>query len=377
MKLHEFQARELLRQFDVDTGRAAVVTDAEDAARAAAAIGGAVMVKAQVLTGGRGKAGGVRRALTPEEARNATQAILRLSIKNLPVKRVLVVEALPVVREFYVGLTVDRQHRLVECILSAEGGVDIERTAESSPEKIVRVPYFDKSINNKTPFAADVKTVFGENAEKASELIAKLYRLFNEKDCSLLEINPCVLTADGRLVAADAKIILDDNALFKHPDLEQYRNAEEYGAAEIDARRSGLSFVSLDGTVGCMVNGAGLAMATMDLIRHFGGSPANFLDVGGSSNPEKVLAALKILLSNPSVTAILINIFGGITRCDDIARGIVMAKQRLAIRQPMVIRLTGTNGAQGREILGKEGTTAVLGMTEAVRRVVAMTGGAL
>jgi succinyl-CoA synthetase beta subunit len=275
--------------------------------------------------------------------------------------------------EFYVSLTVDRASRAVQCIASASGGMEIEEVAAKEPEKIVRFAVETRTGLVREKHYAELARAFGGAAvaDQAWALVQGMYRLFTEKDCSLVEINPCALTAQGKLVAADAKIIFDDSALYRHPELESYRSPEEYGAEEMDARSNGLSYVSLDGTIGCIVNGAGLSMATMDLIKYFGGSPANFLDVGGSSNPEKVLNALRIILANPRVEAILINIFGGITRCDDIARGILMAKEKLSIGVPLVIRLIGTNEKEGRALLSAAGIAAFDDLTDAVKGVVA------
>jgi succinyl-CoA synthetase beta subunit len=255
--------------------------------------------------------------------------------------------------------------------------MEIEEVAVRDPQKIVRFPLDTASGLVRERHFAALARVFptAELAEQAWSIVGGMYRLFSDKDCSLVEINPCALSAeDGRLVAADAKVIFDDNALYKHPELEAMRSREEYGEEEMDARANGLSYVSLDGSIGCIVNGAGLSMATMDLIKYFGGSPANFLDVGGSSNPEKVLNALRIILKNPRVTAVLINIFGGITRCDDIARGILMARERLAIPVPLVIRLIGTNEKEGRALLSEAGIDAYDDLTKAVQGVVARSG---
>jgi succinyl-CoA synthetase beta subunit len=299
-----------------------------------------------------------------------------MKIKGIVVQRVLVARAVDIAKEFYVSLTVDRALKAVQCIASASGGMEIEEIAVREPHKIIRFAldpeqglvrgrHFDALAH---AFAAPVVSPIV--AEQAWRIVEGMYRLFAEKDCSLVEINPCALTPDGSLVAADAKVIFDDNALYKHPELESLRSPEEYGEDEMDAKSHGLSYVGLDGAIGCIVNGAGLSMATMDLIKYFGGSPANFLDVGGSSNPEKVLNALRIISKNPRVTAILINIFGGITRCDDIARGILMAKEQIRIPVPLTIRLIGTNEKEGRGLLEKAGIDAYTDLTEAVQAVV-------
>jgi len=330
------------------------------------------MVKAQVLVGGRGKAGGVKMAADPKEAAARARDILGMKIKGIEVQRVLVARAVDIAAEYYVSLTVDRAAKAVQCIASASGGMEIEEIAVKEPHKIIRFAldpeqglvrgrHFDALAHAFTAPAV---------AEQAWRIVEGMSRLFLEKDCSLVEINPCALTRAGSLVAADAKVIFDDNALYRHPELESLRSPEEYGEDEMDAKSSGLSYVGLDGTIGCIVNGAGLSMATMDLIKYFGANPANFLDVGGSSNPEKVLNALRIISKNPRVSAILINIFGGITRCDDIARGILMAREKLSIPVPLTIRLIGTNEKEGRQLLEAAGIDAYTDLTEAMQAVV-------
>ena len=355
----------------VPEGRVAA-TPAE-AEKIAEEIGYPVMVKAQVLVGGRGKAGGVKMARSREEAVGRARDILGMKIKGIEVMKVLVARAVDITSEYYVSLTIDRSSRAVQCIASASGGMEIEEIAVREPERIIRFNLDPQAGLVRARHFESLARAFpsADLAEQGWKIVEGMYRLFSEKDCSLVEINPCALTPQGKLVAADAKVIFDDNALYKHPELEQLRSPEEYGADEMDARANGLSYVSLDGTIGCIVNGAGLSMATMDIIKYFGGSPANFLDVGGSSNPEKVLNALRIILKNPGIEAILINIFGGITRCDDIARGILMAKEKLAIPVPLVIRLIGTNEKEGRQILSGAGMDAYDDLTEAVKGVVA------
>jgi succinyl-CoA synthetase beta subunit len=296
-----------------------------------------------------------------------------MDIRGFTVSGILVAPALTIAHEYYVAITVNRSTKHIDCIVSDAGGVDIEETAARTPEKIVTIPFTEDSSG--VPDTDRLKPIFGSRAAEVAIVISRLFKLFRDKDCSLVEVNPLVITApDAAIVALDAKIVIDDSALYKHPDLEAMRNPEEYSADELEAQRCKLSFVGLDGSVGCMVNGAGLAMATMDLIQLAGGRPANFLDVGGSSNPEKVLGAFRILLANRSVKSILVNIFGGITRCDDIARGIIMAKEQLQMSIPLVIRLTGTNEDKGRELLGSAGITALGEMSEAVRQAVALAG---
>jgi succinyl-CoA synthetase beta subunit len=376
MKLHEFQAKGFLKEYGIPVPEGRPASTPQEAKAIAASIGCPVMVKAQVLVGGRGKAGGVKMAKTPEEAESKARDILGMRIKGIEVQRVLVASAVDIEAEFYVSLTVDRSTKTVQCIASASGGMDIEEIAATRPEKIVRFPLDPAAGPVRAHHLGRLSEAFGrELSDPAWAILQGMYRLFSEKDCSLVEINPCARVAGGKLVAADAKVIFDDNALFRHPELENLRSPEEYSAEEMDARSNGLSYVGLDGTIGCIVNGAGLSMATMDLIKYFGGSPANFLDVGGSSNPEKVLNALRIILKHAGLTAILINIFGGITRCDDIARGILMARERLSIPVPLVIRLIGTNEAEGRALLKEAGIDAYEDLTDAVKGVVARAAG--
>jgi succinyl-CoA synthetase beta subunit len=375
MKLHEYQAKGLLRDYGIPVPEGKVAETPAQAEAIAGEIGCPVMVKAQVLVGGRGKAGGVKMARDPKEAGARARDILGMKIKGIEVQRVLVARAVDISAEFYVSLTVDRASKAVQCIASASGGMEIEEIAVKEPQKIIRFALDpQKGLVRALHFDA-LARAFGAPAvaEQAWHIVEGMYRLFVEKDCSLVEINPCALTPAGSLVAADAKVIFDDNALYEHPELESLRSPEEYGEDEMDAKASGLSYVGLDGTIGCIVNGAGLSMATMDLIKYYGGSPANFLDVGGSSNPEKVLNALRIISKNPRVTAILINIFGGITRCDDIARGILLAKQKITIPVPLTIRLIGTNEKEGRQLLEAAGIDAFSDLTEAVRAVVGHT----
>jgi succinyl-CoA synthetase beta subunit len=328
-----------------------------------------VVIKAQVLVGGRGKAGGVKLAGTMEQVREAAGSILQLTIKDNPVGALLVAKAVEIHKEYYLSVTVDRTSKTVLCMASASGGVDIEELAAREPEKIVKTQIDPLRGPEEKLLRQSFGAVFPEGLlEQAVETARKLYRLLADKDCSLVEINPYAQTGDRTLVAADAKINFDDNGLAVHPDVEALRTAEEYSREEIEAREAGLSFVSLDGEIGCIVNGAGLAMATMDLIKLFGGRPANFLDVGGSSSPQKVLTALSILTRNRKLKAILINIFGGITRCDDIAKGILIAREQIELAVPLVIRLIGTNEKEGRALLEQAGLEAASEMTEAVKK---------
>jgi succinyl-CoA synthetase beta subunit len=378
VKLHEYQSKRLFAQYGIPIPQGQVATTPDEARTIAEKLGRRVVVKSQVLVGGRGKAGGVKVAKQLSQVEGLAAGILGLTIKGEKVARVMVSPAADIRKEHYVGLVLDRQARAVTLMLTAEGGVDIEDLAASRPEAILKVRLVPHAGYDRKAVAAAVSRVFPQEslAAQANDTIERLYRLFVEKDCSLVEINPYALVDGERLVALDAKINFDDNALYKHEDIAALANPEELSADESRAREVGLSFVSMDGTIGCIVNGAGLAMATMDMIKLFGAEPANFLDVGGSSNPAKVLNALNIILSNPRVEAILINIFGGITRCDDIANGILMARKQTDIRVPLIIRLIGTNDAHGREILKKAGLSAFETMTDAVKRVVAAAAAA-
>ena len=377
MKLHEYQAKSLLHDAGVPVPEGRIARTPAEAEKIARDIGCPVMVKAQVLVGGRGKAGGVKLAADPKEAAARAGDILGMKIKGIEVQQVLVARAVDISAEYYVSLTVDRAAKAIQCIASASGGMEIEEIAVKEPQKIIRFDLDpERGLVRELHFDILARAFSPASlAEQAWSIVGGMYKLFAGKDCSLVEINPCALTPAGSLVAADAKVIFDDNALYRHPELESLRSPEEYGKDEMDAKSSGLSYVGLDGTIGCIVNGAGLSMATMDLIKYFGGSPANFLDVGGSSNPEKVLNALQIISRNPRVKAILINIFGGITRCDDIARGILMAKEKIRMTVPLTIRLIGTNEKEGRDLLEAAGINAYTDLTEAVQAAVAQVPG--
>jgi succinyl-CoA synthetase beta subunit len=300
--------------------------------------------------------------------------ILGLTIKEIPVKQVLVTKAADIVREYYLSITVDRTGKGLLLMISKAGGVDIEELAVEKPEEILRMPIIPHQGIDEDELSRVLTEVFDKPAlvAQATQTVHNLYKLFMEKDCSLVEINPYAQVGDEELMALDAKVNFDDNAVMRHEDIQKLQNREEHSEDEWAARDAGLSFVSMDGDIGCIVNGAGLAMATMDIIKLYGGDPANFLDVGGSSNPEKVLNALKIIVGNPKVKAILINIFGGITRCDDIANGILMAMDQIDITLPMVVRLIGTNDKEGREILTKAGFEVAQELSGAVEKVVTL-----
>jgi succinyl-CoA synthetase beta subunit len=381
MNLHEYQGRELFARFGIPVLPGQVADTPEEARDIAESLGGTVVIKAQVLVGGRGKAGGVQLARTPDEACARAREILALSIKGLPVRKLLVARAAEIARELYLAIVLDRAKKLPLIMLSAEGGVEIEQVAKENPENIVRLhvpPAGLRAYQARALFQPLLKD--GALVAQAADVLLKLWNVYRDGDCSLAEINPLVVTGEGRVVALDSKVIVDDNAEFRHREWETWRDPDEETPGARRARERGLSYVKLDGDIGCVVNGAGLAMATMDLIKHYGGEPANFLDIGGSSNPEKVTAALEIITGDAGgVRAILFNIFGGITRCDDVARGIVTALSsssspghgRPALQVPLVIRLTGTNEAAGRKILSEAGLSATTSMDEGVRAVIA------
>jgi succinyl-CoA synthetase beta subunit len=378
VNIHEYQAKDIFRKYGIPIPPGEVATTPEEAEKIARKFGATVVVKAQVHAGGRGKAGGVKLAKTPEEARTIAAQILKLVIKGLPVKKVLVTPAADIASEAYVGIIVDRASRRAVFMASPAGGIDIEEVAAKTPDKLMKHPIdprYGLQAFEAMELAffrySDVKQV-----RAAAKILQQLYRAFVENGGSLAEINPLVTTPAGDVVALDAKMVIDDNELDRRPDIAALRDESAEDPSEVDARKASLTFIKLDGNVGCVVNGAGLAMATMDLVKYYGGEPANFLDIGGSSNPEKVVAALRIITGDPSVKAILFNIFGGITRTDDVANGIVTAIKQNPLKVPLVIRLTGTNEEIALKILKDNGLSAMTDMDEAVKKVVALaTGG--
>ncbi|GMV94963.1 MAG: ADP-forming succinate--CoA ligase subunit beta [Candidatus Hydrogenedentes bacterium] len=365
MKIHEYQAKELFREFGIPAPEGTAVRTADDAVKAAETFGLPVVLKAQVHVGGRGKAGGVKVVTKAEDVKPTAEKILGLTIKDLPVRQLLVTPAANIATEVYLSILIDRGARKAVFIGCADGGVEIEVTAKESPEKILRheIPAAQLATATADQFTGFASKLFSDagQATQAAAIMAKMAKLFVEKDCALVEINPLIVDDRGTVVALDAKVLLDDNALFRHPELVALRDMDSEDVDELAAKEEGLSFIRLDGNIGCMVNGAGLAMATMDTIKHFGGDPANFLDVGGSSNPKKVVAAFDMILKDPSVKVILINIFGGITRCDDIARGILESMEQSEVPVPIIVRLIGTNEEEGRKIL--EGTELISATT--------------
>ena len=381
MKVHEYQAKEVLRAYGVPTPRGIVATTSAEARKAATDLGGKVVVKAQIHAGGRGKGGGVKLAGDPAEAERRAEAILGMTLvthqtgpEGREVKRVLVEEQLPIDRELYLGVVLDRAIGRPVLMASAQGGMEIEEVAARDPNAILRETVGSGGLRTfqarRLAFGLGISGDAFAPSVRAMQALARAYHV---SDASLIEINPFVLTADGRAIALDGKLDIDDNALFRHPDLAKMRDLDEEEPLETDAINHGLNYIKLDGNVGCMVNGAGLAMATMDIIQYAGGMPANFLDVGGGANKDQIKHGFRIILSDPNVKAILINIFGGILKVDVLAEGIIAAAQELEIPVPMVLRLEGTNVEKGREILERSGLDFVVAadMKEAAEQAVA------
>jgi succinyl-CoA synthetase beta subunit len=378
VNIHEYQAKEIFRKYGIPIPPGEVATTPQEAEAIARKFGTTVVIKAQVHAGGRGKAGGVKLAKTPADAKTIAAQILKLTIKDLPVQKVLVTPAADIASEAYVGIIVDRGSKRAVFMASPAGGIDIEEVAAKTPDKILRHPVDPRyglqryeAMQLAFFLYSDMKQV-----RATAKILQQLYKAFSENGGSLAEINPLVTTPTGDVIALDAKMVIDDNELDRRPDIAALRDESAEDPSEVEARKANLTFIKLDGNVGCVVNGAGLAMATMDLVKYYGGDPANFLDIGGSSNPEKVVAALRIITSDPNVKAILFNIFGGITRTDDVANGIVTAIKQNPLRVPLVIRLTGTNEEIALKILKENGLSAMTDMDEAVKKAVALaTGG--
>ncbi len=376
MKIHEYQAKEIFAAAGIPVPVGKVATTVPDALAIAEELARPVMVKAQVHVGGRGKAGGVKYAENAEAAKVWAQRILGMTIKDLPVTKVLITEAVEITSETYVGIILDRATKMPTIMVSAAGGIDIEEVAAKTPEKIHKLAVHPRvglrgfeARNLAYKIFRDIKLV-----RQLSDIILRLYDIFWKYDASLVEINPLITTPINQVIAIDAKINIDDNGLFRQKMVADMRDLEAENASEVEAREAGLSYIKLDGNIGCVVNGAGLAMATMDLVKHYGGDPANFLDIGGSSNPEKVLTAMRIILRDPNVKAILINIFGGITRCDDVATGIVGAFKELNPNVPVVTRLTGTNEAEGRRILKEVKLESAPTLDQVVQMAISKSG---
>ena len=383
MKIHEYQAKKILTKFGVPVPRGETATNSVAVYDIARRLGGRVVVKAQIHAGGRGKGGGVKLADSPDQAEAIARDIIGMTLithqtgpEGRVVQRVLVEEGLDIKQEFYLGIVIDRTSKRPVLMASPEGGVDIEKVAAETPNRIFK-EYIDPALGlqafqaRKLAFQLGLQ---GETVTPAIQLMMALYRAFDAMDASLAEVNPLVLTKDQKLLALDAKMTFDDNAVFRHKELQELRDYNEEDPLEIQASRYGINYIRLDGSIGCMVNGAGLAMATMDIIKLAGGSPANFLDVGGGANAEQIKHAFQILLADKNVRAVLINIFGGIMRCDIVASGVVEAAKSLGLKIPVVVRLEGTNVEQGREVLQKSGLkfTVATGMKDAAEKVVAL-----
>ena len=372
MKLQEYQSKLLFAQRGIPIPKGKVAATAQEARDIADELGGRVVIKSQVLVGGRGKAGGIKLAKSANEAEDLAAQILGMTIKGLPVRKVLVDEAADIQKEIYLGVTNDRAARKPVMICSSEGGVEIEEVARTDPGKIIR-EHIDPLMGLRDYQARNIALGIGlarDYWKQFGQIAGALYQTYVDTDATLAEINPLVITGDKRLVALDGKIVLDDNALYRHADLAEMRDLDEESPQETEARKYGLSYVKLDGEIGCMVNGAGLAMGTMDIVKFFGGSPANFLDIGGGAQADKVTAALRIILSDLKVRAVLINIFGGITRCDEVARGILSALKEVNTKVPMVVRLVGTNEEEGRRLLADANMITATSLADAAQKAV-------
>jgi len=378
MKLHEYQSKQIFSKYGIPIPKGRVAATASEARQIAEELGGRVVIKSQVLVGGRGKAGGVKLAKDPQEAEQLATQILRMEIKGLPVRKVLVDEAAAIDQEIYFAITNDRAARKPVIMASSAGGMEIEQVAATTPEKIIKV-HIDPLLGLRDYQARNIAAAMDLPREywKDFGVIANgLWKAYSSTDATLAEINPLVITKDKRLVALDGKMIIDDNALFRHSDLSEMRDIDEEAPAETEARKYGLSYIKLDGNIGCMVNGAGLAMTSMDIVKLFGGEPANFLDIGGGAGAEKVAAALRIILSDSNVKVVLFNIFGGITRCDEVARGILAAIAEVKPKVPMVVRLVGTNAKEGRKLLANAKMITAETLADAAKKSVAAAKGA-
>jgi succinyl-CoA synthetase beta subunit len=385
MKIHEYQGKEVLAEHGVPVPRGIVITEASEARAAAEELGGRVVVKAQIHAGGRGKGGGVKLADNSDEAVEFAEEILGMTLvtkqtgpEGKLVRTVLIEEALPIDRELYLGIVLDRSEGFPVMMASRFGGMAIEEVAEENPDAILKA-HFDPDVglhpylSRKLAFGLGLE---GDAFKQGIKFMHALAKAYCETDASLLEINPLVTTTDGRVIALDAKMNVDDSAMYRHPDIAEMRDIHEEDPLEVEASEFDLNYIKLDGDIGCMVNGAGLAMATMDIINHYGGEPANFLDVGGDASQERVAVAFRILLSDPSVKGVLVNIFGGIVRCDMVARGVVAAAKEVKLKVPLVVRLEGTNVEEGRQVLADSGLDLIVGkgMADAAEKVVEAVG---
>lgn len=375
MNIHEYQAKEIFTSYSIPVTKEILCYTPEEALKASEVLGFPAVIKAQVLTGGRGKAGGVKLVKSKEDVLPTASNILGMKIKDFTVEKVLVAEGIKFHTEVYVGMTIDRNTKSVLVMASKEGGVEIEEVAKENPDAIIKFPI--EAEIGLTPFLAR-KIAFQlfdsfDLVKQGADLLQKMYRIFIENDASLVEINPLVITDSNQLVALDGKMNFDDNALFRHPNIQALFEPDENELKEIEAKEKGLSYIKLDGNIGYMVNGAGLAMATMDMIKMYGGEPANFLDIGGSSNPQKVIDAMNLILSDKNVKVVMINIFGGITRCDDVAKGLLIALDKLKVTIPIVVRLSGTNAKEGLEILRGTDLFVVESMSEAAQKAISLS----
>lgn len=378
MKLHEYQSKQIFSKYGIPIPKGKVASTADEAKIIAEELGGRVVIKSQVLVGGRGKAGGIKVAKDPAEAEQLATQILSMEIKGLPVRKVLVDEAASIQQEIYLGITNDRAAKQPVIMASSAGGVEIEEVAKTNPEKIIKL-HINPLLGIKDYQARDIAGGIDlprEYWNSFSNILKGLWEVYNDHDATLAEINPLIISGDKKLVALDGKMLIDDNALFRHPEIAEMRDTDEDAPSEIEARKYGLTFIKLDGNIGCMVNGAGLAMASMDILKLFGGDPANFLDIGGGAGADKVAAAMRIILSDPNVKAILFNIFGGITRCDEVARGILTAMAEVKPKVPMVVRLVGTNAKEGRAMLANANMITAETLAEAAKKAVEAAKGA-
>ena len=379
MKLHEYQSKKLFAEFGVPIPKGNIASTPAEAKAIAEDLGGRVVVKSQVLVGGRGKAGGIKLANNPEEAEKMADHIFSLKIKGLPVRKVLVDEAANIQKEIYLGITNDRAAKKPVFMASSAGGVDIEEVAAKTPEKIIKV-HIDSLLGLQDFQVLNLAVgieLSREHWKQFNQVAYGLWQAYKHYDATLAEINPLIISGDGNLIAVDGKMIIDDNALFRHHDLESSRDLDVEEESETEAKNHGLTYIKLEGEIGCMVNGAGLAMATMDIIKHFGGDPANFLDIGGGADEKKVAAALRIILKDPNVKAVLFNIFGGITRGDLVAKGILAALTEVQPEVPMVVRLVGTNAEEGRALLADADMITAETLAEAAQKAVAAAKGEL
>jgi len=377
MKLHEYQSKQIFAKYGIPIPKGRVAATASEARAIAEELGGRVVIKSQVLVGGRGKAGGIKLAKNPHEAEELATLILGMEIKGLPVRKVLVDEAANISKEIYLGITNDRAARKPVMMCSAAGGVEIEEVARQTPEKIIKI-HIDPLLGLRDYQARNIAAAIDLPRDhwRTFGVIANgLWLAYCDCDATLAEINPLVITGDNHLLALDGKMLIDDNALFRHTDLAEMRDLDAEVTSEIEARKYGLSFIKLDGSIGCMVNGAGLAMTTMDIIKLFGGEPANFLDIGGGAGSDKVAAAMRIILADANVKAVLFNIFGGITRCDEVARGVLAAMEDVKPKVPMVVRLVGTNAEEGRKLLANANMITAETLADAAKKAVAAAKG--